>query len=165
MQGSAANSTRRRRAWAKAIAEAGILWGADRSDRFQGAAPLEGGHHAPRLTASGGVVGDDEAGEHIKLMMAWSGEHVARAGWPGRDAYLYFDRWKAGLVSTGLIAGGVELGWVFWPRRLDQVPGGLWDSACMSRRAVSLDCLSALRGIRVTPRHALVAVFLILMSS
>ncbi len=97
-----------------AVAEA-LLWGADRSDRFQTLARWRG-EPSPKVAA----LGVEESIERVKQLEGWSSSRFTAPGWPGDDAYVYLIDGRARLVSAWLIALVLLVVWIWCRRRLER---------------------------------------------
>jgi hypothetical protein len=100
------------RAWEDALAEA-LLWGSDRTDRFQ-TLPHWRGEPSPKLGATGG----DEAGERVKLLDGWSTSRFSQPNWPAENAFVHLIDLRSRIVTGWLITGAAFLGWILCRRRL-----------------------------------------------
>jgi len=98
--------------WAEAVVES-LLWGSDRTDRFQTLARWRG-EASPKLASTAG----DEAAGPIKLPHGWSTWRFARAHWPGNDSFIYLIDVRTRIVGGWLIVSTYLLIWLLCRRRL-----------------------------------------------
>jgi len=111
-QGEAARSDQADN-WLKAIGEA-ILWGSDRSDRFQSAARWRG-EVTPRDAPLGG------SAEPLRPLPGWSTWRFTGASWPGQASRVELRDERSGLVAGWAVALLVVLG-LSWLR----IPSPRW---------------------------------------
>ena len=93
--------------WAELFAEA-LVWGSDRTDRFQTLARWRG-EPSPRLVAAIG----EEAALRIKLPPGWSAWRFEGQSWPEDDAFVYLidtqDAHRHGMDHRRFVSPGVAL--------------------------------------------------------
>jgi hypothetical protein len=87
-----------RQGWREAIAEC-LIWGSDRSDRFQSLARWRGAP-SPRVTATPG----DEVAEGTKLPPGWSAWRFSWSSLPSEGAFVYLIDAKTRIMAGWLIA-------------------------------------------------------------
>jgi hypothetical protein len=100
-----------RERWNEAISES-LVWGSDRTDRFQTLAHWRGEPSGASAATSG-----DEAAERSKLPHGWSTWRFAGPRWPARDSFVYLIDVNARIVKGWIIAASSLVVW-FWSRRL-----------------------------------------------
>jgi len=98
--------------WAESVAES-LLWGSNRTDRFQTLARWRG-EPSPKIASTAG----DEAAGRIKLPQGWSTWRFAGANWPRNDSFIYLIDVRTRIVSGWIIAGSCLLAWFLCRRRL-----------------------------------------------
>ena len=96
----------------EAIAES-MIWGSDRTDRFQTAARWRG-EPSPKIVSAAG----DETAERIKLPPGWSTWRFLRPGWPENDSFVYLIDVKTRIISGWIIAGSWLIALLGCRRRL-----------------------------------------------
>ena len=98
--------------WGELFAEA-LVWGSDRTDRFQTLARWRG-EHSPRLVSVSG----EEAVLRIKLPPGWVAWRFEGQSWPNKDAFVYLTDTRARIVRGWIIAGLCFLAWLLCRRWL-----------------------------------------------
>jgi len=98
--------------WADAIAES-LLWGSDRTDRFQTMARWRG-----EPSSKSGSTAGDEAAERTKLPQGWSTWRFAGPRWPAKDSFVYLIDVSARIVRGWIIFSSCLLIWLLCRRRL-----------------------------------------------
>ena len=98
--------------WGERIAEA-LVWGSDRTDRFQTVARWRG-EPSPRVVS---VIGE-EASLGIKLPPGWSAWRFEGRSWPKDDAFVYLIETRTRRITGWILAGSCLLAWLWVGRRL-----------------------------------------------
>jgi hypothetical protein len=83
----------------EAVAES-LIWGSDRTDRFQALARWRG-EPSPKIASAA----EGETAERIKLPPGWSTWRFLRPDWPGNDSFVYLIDAKTRIISGWVIAG------------------------------------------------------------
>ena len=90
--------------WAEQIREA-LVWGSDRTDRFQSVARWRG-EASPKIAS---VVGEEPA-DRVKLPPGWSAWRFAGPSWPGSDSFVRLVDVQTRIVTGWIVAATVHLG-------------------------------------------------------
>ena len=90
-----------------------LVWGSDRTDRFQALARWRG-EASPRIAS---VIGEEPA-ERVKLPPGWSAWRFAGSNWPGGDSFVRLVNVQTRIVTGWIIAATCILAWVSYRRRL-----------------------------------------------
>ena len=98
--------------WGEVIAEA-LVWGSDRTDRFQTLARWRGEPSPKFISAIG-----EEAAVRIKLPPGWSAWRFEGTNWPKDNAFVYLIETTTRMVTGWIIAGSSLLAWLWCGRRL-----------------------------------------------
>ncbi len=98
--------------WGELFAEA-LVWGSDRTDRFQSLARWRG-EASPKL---GSAIGE-EAALGIKLPPGWSAWRFEGRSWPKDDAFVYLIETRTRMITGWIVAGSCLLAWLWCGRRL-----------------------------------------------
>jgi hypothetical protein len=96
----------------EAIVES-MIWGSDRSDRFQALARWRG---EPSLKIA--PAGGDETAGRVKLPPGWSTWRFLRPGLPANDSFVYLIDTKTRIISGWIVAGLWLTAWLWCRRRL-----------------------------------------------
>jgi hypothetical protein len=97
--------------WTQAVVEA-IVWGADRTDRFQTVTRWRG-EPSRRTPATTG----DESTDRIKPLPGWSKWRFSSTGWPGRASSVHVVDARARMIAGWMLLGTVVLA-LFFRRRM-----------------------------------------------
>jgi hypothetical protein len=98
--------------WGELCAEA-LVWGSDRTDRFQTLARWRG-EPSPKLVSAIG----EEAAVGIKLPPGWSAWRFEGRDWPKDDAFVYLLETRTRMITGWILAGICLLAWLWFGRRL-----------------------------------------------
>ena len=98
--------------WGERVAEA-LVWGSDRTDRFQTQARWRG-EPSPKLVSAIGK----EAALGIKLPPGWSAWRFEGHSWPKDDTFVYLIETRTRMITGWLIAGSCLLAWLWCGWRL-----------------------------------------------
>jgi hypothetical protein len=98
--------------WGRHVNEA-LVWGSDRTDRFQTIARWRG-EASPRLASAIG----DEAAPRTRLPPGWSTGRFEAPGWPGEGTFVYVIEVRARIVTGWIVAGLCLLAWMGFGQRM-----------------------------------------------
>jgi hypothetical protein len=98
--------------WEDVLGET-LLWGSDRSDRFQ-TLPRWRGEPSPKVASTVG----DEAGERIKVLEGWSTWRFSAANWPASNGFVHVIDLRARIATGWIITGTCLLAWYVCRGRL-----------------------------------------------
>jgi hypothetical protein len=93
--------------WAESFTEA-LVWGSDRTDRFQSLARWRG-EPSPRLSSAIG----EEAAVGIRPPPGWSTWSYSGTGWPQEDAFVYLINVRTRIITGWMVAALCLLAWVW----------------------------------------------------
>ena len=98
--------------WGERFVEA-LVWGSDRTDRFQTVARWRG-EPSPRLVSGIG----EEAAFGIKKPPGWSAWRFEGSSWPKDDTFVYLIETRMRMITGWIIAGSCLLAWLWCGRQL-----------------------------------------------
>ena len=98
--------------WVEPLAEA-LVWGSDRTDRFQ-TLPRWRGELSPKLTATAG----EDSTERIKPLEGWTSWRFSAPYWPRQDGYVHLINVSRRILASWIIICLCGIAWIWCCRRL-----------------------------------------------
>ena len=98
--------------WGERIAEA-LVWGSDRTDRFQ-TIPRWRREPSPKVVSASG----EESAVGIKVPPGWSARRFERHSWPNDDSFVHLIEISSRMMTGWIIVGSCLLAWSWCGRRL-----------------------------------------------